>query len=178
MGFDDLAQVEALGCLGRIALLAGRHVRDLHVVVAEHDGLEAGSAGDGVAVLLDALDVFGDHLIGDEGADAVVDQHDGVPGVLLLRLLQGVVNSVLGSLTALHHGGHLLDVVLLQKLLHVGDVVLQHSQVDLVDLLVVLKLLDGVDQNGLSVDLQKLLGDTGAHADAAAAGKKDRNIHN
>ena len=106
-----------------------------------------------------------------------MDQHDGVPGIFLLRLLQGVVNSVLGSLTALHHSGHLLDVVLLQKLLHVVDVVLQHSQVDLVNLLVVLKLLDGVDQNGFSVDLQKLLGDTGAHPDAAASGKQNRNIH-
>ena len=134
-------------------------------------------AGDGVALFLRGLDVLGDDIVGDEGTDAVVEQHDAVVRVLGLRLLQKVVDGVLRAGTAGDDLGHLGEAVLFTERFHVRDIVFQCGDVDLVDLRVPLEQTDRVDQDRHGVDLEELFRDTGTHTDAAAAGKDQSDIH-
>ena len=177
VGGDDVPEPEGLGGLGGIGLFAQGHLRHTAAVGAEHHRLIAGRAGNGAAVLFYGEDILCNDVCVHIGPHAVVEQDHRVGGIFRLRLFQHVVNGVLSRLAPGNDARSLGDVVFLNKGADIVDIFLQHRDIDLVDHGVVLKQLQGVDKYRLAVDLQKLLGDAGAHAHAAAAGEDHCNIH-
>ena len=174
---NDVFQDKGLGSLRRKGVFPVGDLIDALAVVAQKDGLEAGRAGDGVALGLRGLDVLGDDIVGDEGPDAVMEQHDAVVGVLGLGLLQKIVDGILCAGTARDDVRHFREAVLFTEGLDVRDVVFEGGDVDLVDLRVPLEQTDRVDEDRHGVDLKELFRDTGTHTDAAAAGKDQSDIH-
>ena len=75
-------------------------------VLAEHKCLHRRSAGDGISVFPDALDVLGDYFIGYEGPDTVVEKDDAVVRIFALGILQRIVDGILSGCAAFYNPGN------------------------------------------------------------------------
>ena len=131
-----------------------------------------------LVVTLDAGDVVRNDLGVDQGAHAVVDQDDGVLGTVVMERLEAVVNGLLTGGAAGDDPLDLGEVVLLQQHLQVVDPAGDADDDDGVDVRVILELLQGVEDDGLAMQGQELLGHSlDIHTGACATGKDQCSIH-
>ena len=145
---DYLTEVEALGSLCCVGILTVGNGFNCLACGAHEDSFKTRGAGDGIAVLLNTLDIIADSIIAYPWAYTVVDKYYGIIGVLALCLFQTVIYGILTCFTALDYSAHLADGEFLHQLVHVGDIVFQHYDIYLVNIIVVLKEFQGVDDDG------------------------------
>ena len=109
-----------------------------------------------------------------------MDQHQPVlfHGGIVPECIQAVTNGVLPRIAAGHHPFYLLDEKLLKQLPHIGKPRLHAHHHDGVNERVFLKFIKGMNNDGLSVQLQKLLGlRFGVHSLACSAGENHCIVH-
>ena len=131
-----------------------------------------GARRDGCStILLAGTDKSGDRT------DTVMNQDDRIHRILFCCPLKRMIDGILRSRPSRHDRRHLRNPVIQHQLLRIPDIILIHSQINPVDLLMLLKQLQGMDQNRLPVNLKKLLRDTRSHPHSASACKYNCNIH-
>ena len=160
-----------MGRLGPLQLLPGDGPVRLPLVFGDEHHLGTGNGGHGGAELLLPDQIVRDDLGGDHGPVAVVNHHHVVVPVVRPDGAQAVINGFLTVGTAGDHIAQLGDV----ELLGIGPEhlvpALQNGHADFVDAGVLLEGFQRVDDDGLVVDMEKLLGDVlmGAAADTAGS---------
>ena len=127
---------------------------------------------------LDAGDVVGDDLSVDQRAHAVMHQYDGVLWTMLMERLEAVADRLLTGGTAGDDPVNLGEVVLLQQQLQVVDPAGDADNNDDINVRVVFKLLQCIENDRLAMEGQELLGHgLDVHASARTAGKNQCSIH-
>ena len=177
MGMDDVPEIKALRRLSGIALFSKWKFIHCISVFAHQNCFIAKSGGNCASIFFYTLNIITDHTVFHKRPDTVMDQHDRVLRIFLLRFFQCMENRVLCSHPSRNNGSNLIDPVIYNQLLRISDVILAHCQIDLVNLFMFLKKLQRVDQDRFSIDLQKLLWHSCAHTHTAATGKNNCNIH-
>ena len=147
-------------------------------LVADHeDLLVVRHRGDGVPVLVALDDDVGQHTGLDERPDAVVDDDDVVVRALSFQVENAVPDGLLPAFAAGHDPLELVDAELPgigpQHLVPAVDT----DDFDGVDAGMFLETLQGIDEDGLVVDIQELFRDVLAHPGAGSAGDDDGNGH-
>ncbi len=147
------------------------------LVVDDEDLLVVGKRTDGVAMALAGDDDVREDFRLDQRPDAVVDDDDVVVRALVFEGEDAVADRLLAGLAAGDHPLQLRDPVLLG----VGpqDVVpaVDADDFDGVDARVLLEALKRVDEDGLVVDVQELLGDVVSHPRPRTARYDDGYCH-
>ena len=162
----ELVEAVGMGRLGAEKILAGdRGGRGRAVVAAVEDSLNAGDRRNRGTVLLVNGERVRDDLGGDQAAVAVMDHDDGI--LFFMRFLdrhQTVVDRFLTGIAAGNDRLELCDIELGGVCFDNVHPVGQGDDHDLVNAGMTLKRLERVDNQGLVVDMDKLLGDILTHA--------------
>ena len=177
MCLHNVLQIKALRRLCGVALLAQWQIIHTAAIVADQNRLIALRRCDRASVLLYRRNVFTDNFVFDDRTDTVMNQDDRIHRILFCCPLERMIDGILRSRPSRHDRRHLRNPVIQHQLLRIPDIILIHSQINPVDLLMLLKQLQGMDQNRLPVNLKKLLRDTRSHPHSASACKYNCNIH-
>lgn len=175
---QDVFQVEALRGAGYQGIGAGRYLQ--RPVTLLHDKrLRGGGAGDTTATLLHLAKIVRDGLLGDERADTVVYQDRGVlPLGMVAGRAQGMIDGVLACLASRDNAHHLVDLKLAQLFLQERNPILYACHHDGVYLGMIVEKFQGVDDDGLPVEFQELLGPgLCVHSETGASGEDSGYVH-
>ena len=166
--------------LGGFGHAAGGPVDDVgyHAVLFLHDGLDGRRDGNGVAMGGHRFGAPCNGLVAHQRAHPVVDEHGMVAPHGRLQCRQAVADGFLPRGTTRNHIDDLGDVVMGDLLLQEGNPILQAHYHDAVDSRVVLEGLDGIQDDGLSVQLKELLGPRfGVHPLARSTSENKGVVH-
>ena len=157
--------------------LAGDVLRGRDLVVDHEDLLVVRHRSDGVPVLVAFDDDVGQNSGLDERPDAVVYDDDIVVRALSFQVENAVPNGLLTAFATGHDPLEFVDAELPgigpQHLVPAVDA----DDLDGVDAGMLLESFQGIDEDGLVVDIQELFRDVLAHPGAGSAGDDNGNGH-
>ena len=171
VGPQQVAKMIGVGGLRAYEALA-RDGDVLHAVAdLLHDSLLAGHARHGVAIALAEVDVLADDTLRDQGAHAVVDEHDVVVlAACVAQSLESVADGVLIAVASLEDPLQFGDVELVGVGLQHHLPALEADHREGVDLRMLLEGPHRIDDDGDIVYGHELLGNVLSHAVADTAG--------
>ena len=148
-----------------------------NLVVDYENLLVVGHRGDGVPILVALDDDIGQHAGFDERTDAVVDDDDVIVRAFAFQVENTVPDGFLAAFAAGYHPLELVDAELSgigpQHLVPAVDA----HDLDGVDTGMLLESFQGIDEDGLVVDIQELFRNVLSHAGAGPAGDDDGDGH-
>ena len=147
------------------------------LIVADKDLLIVGHGSHAVSILFAFFYNVCQNGVVHKRTDSVMDDYDIIFRADSFQVIDAVADGFLSGLPSGNHPFQFVDPELLR--VGPGDVVpaVDADQLDGVDLRMLLEALQGIDQNRLIIDVDKLLRDILSHPVPAAPGDNQCNIH-
>ena len=181
-GFKNLGQFgegKSVRCLGAHEYFAANIVGRLVAIACAEVGLVAVYGGDGIALCATDLNVAADDFVADERADGIMNENNAFFGCIFVcgkQTFNALTDAVIGRGAGRKCAAQLVDVSAPCLLVDVVFPAGEAYDIDVSDVGVLLEGAHGMENDGLTVNLDKLLWTLVAETASKAASQQQRYV--